>query len=172
MSEEQVVTYELEGEIALVGLNRPDKRNCFNPDVMKGLLQAIVRAGEEGKGGIIFGHGTNFCAGLDLRWAAESWKNGRSERLPFPFNRNTFFEAMARGNIPFIAALPGATVGRGRPVPRARLPGFARMQDMMLTGRVLKPDEAERYGIVQYVVSKGQSMIKAKELAAKICKNA
>ena len=29
MSEEQVVTYELEGEIALVGLNRPDKRNCF-----------------------------------------------------------------------------------------------------------------------------------------------
>ena len=31
MSEEQMVTYELEGEIALVGLNRPDKRNCFNP---------------------------------------------------------------------------------------------------------------------------------------------
>jgi enoyl-CoA hydratase/carnithine racemase len=54
----------------------------------------------------------------------------------------------------------------------ARLLGFARMQDMMLTGRVLKPDEAERYGIVQYVVPKGQSMIKAKELAAKICKNA
>jgi len=27
MSEEKVVTYELEGEIALVGLNRPDKRN-------------------------------------------------------------------------------------------------------------------------------------------------
>jgi enoyl-CoA hydratase/carnithine racemase len=25
MSEEQTVTYELEGEIALVGLNRPDK---------------------------------------------------------------------------------------------------------------------------------------------------
>ena len=37
MSEEQTVTYELEGEIALVGLNRPDKRNCFNPTVMKQL---------------------------------------------------------------------------------------------------------------------------------------
>ena len=54
----------------------------------------------------------------------------------------------------------------------ARLLGFARMQDMMLTGRVLKPDEAERYGIVQYVVPKGQAMAKAKELALKICKNA
>jgi enoyl-CoA hydratase/carnithine racemase len=54
----------------------------------------------------------------------------------------------------------------------ARLLGFARMQDMMLTGRVLKPDEAERYGIVQYVVPKGQAMAKAKELAKSICKNA
>ena len=42
----------------------------------------------------------------------------------------------------------------------------------MLTGRVLKADEAERYGIVQYVVPKGQAMAKAKELASKICKNA
>jgi len=113
MSEEQTVTYELEGEIALVGLNRPDKRNCFNPTVMRQLREAIDRAGEEAKCGIIFGHGDNFCAGLDLRWAAESWKTGRSERLPFPFNRNTFFEAMARGNIPFIAALHGATLGGG-----------------------------------------------------------
>ena len=189
MSEEQTVTYELEGEIALVGLNRPDKRNCFNPTVMKQLREAIERAGEEAKCGIIFGHGDNFCAGLDLRWAAESWKTGRSERLPFQFNRNTYFEAMARGNIPFIAALHGATlgggletaaaahirvadettffalpegtrgifIGGGGSVRVARLLGFARMQDMMLTGRVLKPDEAERYGIVQYVVPEGTS---------------
>src|SRR6516165_9907865 len=49
MSEEQTVTYELEGEIALVGLNRPDKRNCFNPTVMRQLREAIDRAGEEAK---------------------------------------------------------------------------------------------------------------------------
>ena len=54
----------------------------------------------------------------------------------------------------------------------ARLIGFARMQDMMLTGRVLKADDAERYGIVQYVVPKGQQIAKAKELALKICENA
>jgi (methylthio)acryloyl-CoA hydratase len=204
MSEQEPVTYSLEDEVALVGLNRPDKRNCFNPDVLKALLEAVVRAGEEAKCGIIFGHGDNFCAGLDLRWAAENWKTGRSQRLPFPFNRNSFFEAMARGNIPFIAALHGATlgggletaacahirvadestffalpegtrgifIGGGGSVRVARLLGFARMQDMMLTGRVLKPDEAERYGIVQYVVPKGQAMAKAKELARKICKNA
>ena len=112
MSEEETVTYELEGEIALVGLTT-GKRNCFNPTVMKQLRDAIERAGEEAKCGIIFGHGDNFCAGLDLRWAAENWKNGRWERLPFPFNRNTHYVAMARGNIPFIAALHGATLGGG-----------------------------------------------------------
>src|SRR6516225_6731896 len=95
MSEPQTVTYELDGEIALVGLNRPDKRNCFNPTVMKELRNAIERAGEEAKCGIIFGHGENFSAGLDLRWAAENWKNGQSQRLPFRFNRKTYFEEMA-----------------------------------------------------------------------------
>ena len=42
----------------------------------------------------------------------------------------------------------------------------------MLTGRVLKPEEGERYGLVHYLVPEGQSLAKAKELAAKICKNA
>lgn len=204
MSEQKMVTYELEDEIALVGIKRPDKRNALSPEVMKQLLEAVMRGGEEAKCGVIFGHGDHFCAGLDLAWAAESWKGGRSQRLPFQFNRNTFFEAMARGNIPFIAALHGATlgggletaaaahiriadetaffglpegtrgifIGGGGSVRIARLLGFARMQDMMLTGRALKPDEAERYGIVQYVVPKGQSMAKAKELAKRICKNA
>ena len=204
MSEEKMVTYELDGEIALVGLNRPDKKNCFNPEVSAQLRTAILRAGEEAKCGIIFGHGDNFCAGLDLRWAAESWKTGRSERLPFQFNRNTHFEVLARGNIPFIAALHGATlgggletasaahirvadettyfglpegtrgifIGGGGSVRVARLVGFARMQDMMLTGRVVKADEAERWGIVSYVVPKGQQIAKAKELAQRICKNA
>jgi len=46
------------------------------------------------------------------------------------------------------------------------------MQDMMLTGRVLSAEQAERYGIVQYVVANGQHLAKAKELALKICRNA
>jgi enoyl-CoA hydratase/carnithine racemase len=204
MSEETVVTYQLEGEIALIGLNRPDKRNALSPNLMKQLRDAALRAGDEAKCGIIFGHGENFCAGLDLAWAAQNWTEGRSQRLPFEFNRNSYQEVIARGNIPFIAALHGATlgggletaacahirvadgstffglpegtrgifIGGGGSVRVARLLGFARMQDMMLTGRALKPEEAERYGVVQYVVPKGQSIAKAKELAAKICKNA
>ena len=42
MSEEQTVTNQAHGEVALVGLNRPDKRNCFNPTVMKQLREVVL----------------------------------------------------------------------------------------------------------------------------------
>ena len=170
MSEEQTVTYELEGEIALVGLNRPDKRNCFNPTVMRQLRDAIERAGEEAKCGIIFGHGDNFCAGLDLRWAAQNWKDGRSKPAAVSIQSQHLFRSDGTRQHPLHPALHGATlgggletaaaahirvadettffglpegtrgifVGGGGSVRVARLFGFARMQDMMLTGRVLK----------------------------------
>ena len=204
MSEDSVVTYQLEGEVALIGLNRPDKRNALSPELMAQLREAALRAGEEARCGIIFGHGQNFCAGLDLAWAARSWKDGRSQRLPFAFNRNSYQEVIARGNIPFIAALHGATlgggfetaacahirvadettffglpegrrgiyIGGGGSVRIARLIGVARMQDMMLTGRVLTAQEGERCGAAQYVVPEGQALAKARALAAEICKNA
>ena len=201
---EQVVTYELDGEVAMIGLNRPDKRNCLSPDLQSQLRDAALRAGEEAKCGILFGYCENFCAGLDLAWAAENWKEGKAQRLPFRYNRDQYQEVIARGNIPFIAALHGATlgggfetaacahirvadettffglpegtrgiyIGGGGSVRIARPIGFSRMQDMMLSGRVLKPEEAERYGAVHYLVPKGQSIAKAKELAVRICKNA
>jgi len=201
---EKVVTYELDGEVAIIGLNRPDKRNSLSPELQAQLFEAVLRAGEEAKCGILFGHGENFCAGLDLAWAAENWQEGKNKKLPFRYNRNGHQEVIARGNIPFIAALHGATlgggletasaahirvadettffglpegtrgiyIGGGGSVRIARLLGFSCMQDMMLTGRVLKPDEAERKGLVQYLVPKGQALAKAKELALRICKNA
>jgi enoyl-CoA hydratase/carnithine racemase len=45
------------------------------------------------------------------------------------------------------------------------------MADMMLTGRMLSVDEAERLNIVRYVVDEGQALAKAKELAARIAQN-
>ncbi|MBI4292155.1 MAG: crotonase/enoyl-CoA hydratase family protein [Betaproteobacteria bacterium] len=199
---EKLITYELEGQVAVIGLNRPAKRNAFNRDLHKQLHEAVMRAGEEAKCGVLFGHGEGFCSGMDLAQAAATWKNGVSPRLPF--YRTYDFELMCRGPIPFVSALHGATIGAGLEaaasthvrvadetaffglpegqrgifvggggsVRISRLLGVARMTDLMLTGRLLKADEAERYNLVQYVVPKGQALAKAKELAERICKNA
>src|ERR1035437_9630675 len=112
MSEENVVTYELEGDIALIGMNRPTKRNAMSPELTKLLLEYVLRAGKEAKCGVLYGHGENFCAGLDLSWAAEQWSDDRTARNPYS-HRDDPREAIARGNIPFIVALHGATLGGG-----------------------------------------------------------
>ncbi len=75
---EDIVTYELDGEIALIGLNRPDKRNCMNDDHEQGVRRRRGRANEEAKCGVLFGHGDHFCAGLDLAEAV-NWVNADPE---------------------------------------------------------------------------------------------
>ncbi|MES2631384.1 MAG: crotonase/enoyl-CoA hydratase family protein [Pseudomonadota bacterium] len=107
-----LVTYELDGPIALIGLNRPDKRNAMNDEAIAALQAAVERAGEEADVGIIFAHGQHFCAGLDLAEALE-----RASRPP-PRKRkrhlwHTAFDSIARGPIPWVAALHGAVVGGG-----------------------------------------------------------
>lgn len=56
---DELVTYELDGPVALIGLNRPDKRNAINEDVVCALRDAVIRAGEEADVGVLFGHGSN-----------------------------------------------------------------------------------------------------------------
>jgi (methylthio)acryloyl-CoA hydratase len=198
----RLITYELDGAVAVIGLNRPDKRNAINDAVVMQLRDAVVRAGDEADAGVIFGHGVNFSAGLDL---GQLLKNMES---PLPRKKrdhawHTVFDIIARGPIPFVAALHGAVVGGGLELAAAthirvadrtaffglpegqrgifvggggsvrvqRIVGYSVMADMMLTGRILSVDEAERVNIVRYVVEEGQALSKAKELAARIAQN-
>jgi enoyl-CoA hydratase/carnithine racemase len=198
------VTYELEGEIALIGLNRPDKRNCMNSAMNQELNKAVQRAQEEAKVGVLFGHGEHFSAGLDLAEALH-WINAAPEdRLKNRGRWHPTLDGLARGQIPFVAALKGATIGGGLEIASAahvrvadestffalpegqrgifvggggsvriqRLIGYARMADMMLTGRVLTAEEGERYNLCQYLTPKGESLERAKALALRIAKNA
>ena len=197
---DKVVTYELEDNVALIGLNRPEKRNALNGAVASQLHDAVSRALDEAKVGILFGHGDHFSGGLDLAMFAETAGTRRVvKRRPL----GSGADLMARGDIPFIAAIRGAAIGWGLEVAAcahirvadetaffalpegqrgifvggggsvrvSRLMGVPRMTDMMLTGRVLSAAEAERCDVVQYLVPSGQALHKAKELAEKIAKN-
>lgn len=110
----ELVTYELDGDVALLGLNRPEKRNAINDALVSALSQAVLRAHEEAKVGVLFGHGPNFSSGLDL---AELLERATSQK-PRPAKRlrhnwHTVFDQIARGPIPFVAALHGPVVGGG-----------------------------------------------------------
>jgi enoyl-CoA hydratase/carnithine racemase len=109
-----LVTYELDGAIALIGLNRPDKRNAINEAVIDALRDAVHRAGEEADVAVLFGHGRNFCAGLDLGEAlARASGQVKPPRKRKRHSWHEVFDGIARGPIPFVAALHGAVVGGG-----------------------------------------------------------
>jgi enoyl-CoA hydratase len=62
------VVVEKEGHVLVVTLNRPEKKNAVNCEVMCRLYDAWVQldAEEELRVGILTGRGDTFCAGMDL----------------------------------------------------------------------------------------------------------
>lgn len=59
---------EVEGHVLVVTINRPDKRNAVNAEVLCGLSDAWRRldAEDDLRVAILTGAGGNFCAGMDL----------------------------------------------------------------------------------------------------------
>jgi enoyl-CoA hydratase/carnithine racemase len=192
-----LVSYELRNRVAWIGLNRPEKRNAISDAVLEEIQQAAHRAQREARALVIFGHGSCFSAGLDLsehraREPAEVFHHSSSWHMAFSAIRRGTIPAIAvlhgatvGGGLELAAAchlrvadasaffaLPEGTrgiyVGGGASVWVARLLGAARMMDMMLTGRVLDAETAERVGLVQYLTPTGAAQEKAAELAAKI----
>jgi enoyl-CoA hydratase/carnithine racemase len=200
-AEASLVTYERRGDVAMIGLNRPEKRNAVSDRMVEALAAAVLRASDEAKAVVIHGQGTHFCAGLDL---AEHVEKPLLAAVRGSRSWHRAFDLIAHGTIPVVAALNGAVVGGGfelaaathirvaeetaffalpegsrgifvgggGSVRIARLIGAARMGDMMLTGRVLKAAEMERWGGVSYVVPEGEALSKAVELATATAKNA
>ena len=77
------VTYELRDRVGWIGLNRPQKRNAVNDALLAELETAVRRAQDEARALVVFGHGSCFCAGLDLsehraREPAEVFHHSRS----------------------------------------------------------------------------------------------
>lgn len=190
------VTYELRGNVAWLGLNRPEKRNAINDALLHQIEHAVRRAQGECRALVVFGHGPCFSAGLDL---AEHRARDLAEVFDHSRCWHAVFRSIRLSRVPAVAALHGTTVGGGlelaaschlrvadptaffalpegsrgiyvgggASVHVARLLGASRMADMMLTGRVLDAAAAERAGLVNYLAAEGEAPAKAGELAAK-----
>ena len=112
---EEFVTYQLDNKVARIGLNRPAKRNALNTELQQQLEAAVSRAEKEARVGLLFSHGEHFCAGLDLAEAV-GWMNDHGRHLAMRIGSAAVgrpFDYLARGRIPFVAALSGACIGGG-----------------------------------------------------------
>lgn len=63
-----LVTVEAHGPVLLVGVDRPEKRNAWNLEILAAVADAYERLRDDDalRVGVVFGHGDHFSAGLDL----------------------------------------------------------------------------------------------------------
>jgi len=114
-----LVTIDIQDQIADVRLNRPDKMNALNMP----MFEAIVAAGRELQKNksiravVLSGEGKSFCAGLDLASFAEPdtfndpFREGRGGFWPNYYQLPAFVWKSLP--VPVICALHGATYGGG-----------------------------------------------------------
>ena len=65
-----MISYSVSNRIALIKLNRPEKRNALHPDLVKELKEKLNQASLDENVAIIIitGEGKSFCAGADLSY--------------------------------------------------------------------------------------------------------
>ncbi|RFS20971.1 enoyl-CoA hydratase/isomerase family protein [Chitinophaga silvatica] len=77
------ITYEVASRIATITLNRPEKRNALNGEMVVELRAAFQQAGksEDVKVIVLKGNGEAFCAGADLAYLQQLQQNNYEENL-------------------------------------------------------------------------------------------
>ncbi|HZP70287.1 MAG TPA: crotonase/enoyl-CoA hydratase family protein [Pseudolabrys sp.] len=192
---------ERDGAIAVLRLNRPQKRNALDDETIIG-IEHFFTSLPDGIGAVVMaGEGEHFSAGLDL---SELEERDVAQGIAHSGLWHRAFEKIQFGKVPVVAVLHGAVVGGGLELAAAahvrvaersayyalpegsrgiyvggggsvrlpRLIGVARMMDMMLTGRTYSAEEGERIGLTTYLADPGKGFAKGRELAQRIADNA
>ena len=196
------ISIERRGNIALLQLNRPEKRNSLSDELVLGLQAVFSTIPSDVQGIVLHGAGDHFCAGLDLNELKEANTSESFDTVAIGQRLN---DTVQYCKVPVIAVLHGAVIGGGLELAAAahiriaersayyalpegtrgiflgsggsvrlpRLIGSATVIDMMLSGRVYEAEEGHQLlRISQYLVEPGTGLDKAIEVAQRIAKNA
>jgi enoyl-CoA hydratase/carnithine racemase len=190
-----LLSIERREAVALVTLQRPEKRNALSIDLRVELSEAFGRLGEDdGVGCIVLtGAPPAFCSGMDVT----QFGGDRDHKQRLVETSTAAFEAVGSCRRPVVAAVNGPALAGGfalallcdlriaaesatfgfPELPRGIPPSYASARAAMgsalaaeitLTGRVFDAAEALRLGVVNEVVAKGRSVDRALELAGSI----
>ena len=129
MAEFSEILYEVKTGVAFVTLNRPDKRNALNDQLLIELRQAINAAetDEQVRVVVLRGAGKDFCAGADLSQLEKSVQASILENRDGASQMADLFITMRRLKKSVIAAVHGRALAGGA--------GLASACDMVIAAR-------------------------------------
>ena len=193
----KLVKTETQDGVGIVTINRPEALNAVNSEIMEGLILAAAKFDDDPAIGciLITGEGKAFIAGADIKEMQEKsymdmfladrqseWEGFAATRTPMIAAVNGFAlgggceiammcdiiiaSDKAKFGQPEIKL--GVTPGWGGSQRLARAIGKAKAMDLILTGRMMGAEEAERAGLVARVVPHDELMETAVETAKAI----
>ena len=191
----------LDSGVLSLTLNRPDKRNALNAELIEALHQALERADLDAGVRVVLlrGAGKDFCAGADLDELLASADQTVSENERAALRLGSVFERMRALPKPVLAMIQGRALAGGAGLATAcdlvlagaeaqigypeiqrgfvpamvmallrRATGEKVALDLVLTGRVLSAEEAERAGLVSRICPDGELETSALQLASQL----
>jgi enoyl-CoA hydratase/carnithine racemase len=190
-----LLSLERREDVAIVTLQRPEKRNALSIDLRVELAEAFVALSEDaGVGSVVLtGAGPAFCSGMDTT----QFGGDRAHRQRLVQTSIACFRAVGRCAKPVVAAVNGPALAGGfalallcdmrlaaeeasfgfPELPRGIPPSYAAARavlpapvaaELTLTGRLLDAAGALRIGIVGAVYPVDELMARAVELAGRI----
>ena len=196
----ETIVVECERSVATITLNRPDKLNSLNDQILYDLQHAMneLELDKSVRAVILTGAGRAFCSGFDISPREKPFKTVEHWRDHVTLGNDTCFKIW-RSRLPVVAAVNGFCLGGGCDLsmvcdltlasetaefgepevqfqsapPFAILPWVVSMKhakELLLTGGRINAHEAARIGLINRVVSPNQLMTEARKLAVQLAK--
>jgi enoyl-CoA hydratase len=188
------LSIEQHGDVAVVTLQRPEKRNALSIELRVQLAEAFTAISRDSGVGcaVLTGAGSAFCSGMDT----SQFGGDREHKERLVETSTVAFQAVGECHRPVVAAVNGPALAGGfalallcdlriasqsatfgyPELPRGIPPSYAAAravlpatvaQELCLTGRIVRPAEAQRMGIVREVAS-GDVLARGLELAERV----
>ncbi|MCZ6567871.1 MAG: enoyl-CoA hydratase-related protein [Actinobacteria bacterium] len=108
------IDYQLDGDVAVITLNRPDRFNALDAGLAAGTVDALDKAGGEARAVVLTGKGKAFCSGADLSQLMGDYETGGPD-LARLLNEvfHPMVNALANSKVPTVAAVNGVAAGAG-----------------------------------------------------------
>ncbi|HEV3468367.1 MAG TPA: enoyl-CoA hydratase-related protein [Pyrinomonadaceae bacterium] len=113
--EQSPVIYAVEGAVALVTLNRPEKRNALNDELVAALKAALrdADARADVRAVVLTGAGADFCSGADLSALRKISESSITENLEDAQSLMELLALVRRVRVPVVAAVRGRALAGG-----------------------------------------------------------